>query len=392
MKFLVKATVSLIAGSALCSTIAGTAATPLPRGSWTDHGFSNDQRGSIQEAFNKGIDNQYIPGGALMIIHKGEVILEEGFGFANLETKKPFTPDALCRIASLTKPHTATMIGILSHQGKLSFADPVDKYIPEFGSLKIRALNEPVESPTLAQCLSHTTGWASNDQLKAGRLKLNLDGNLESVTKDLSMKVVFHPPGTNYAYSRLGYMTAGRVAEIVTGMSYQEAMKTVLFDAIGANDSTFVVTESVMKRMATPYERTQSGFRIRTGDPMGTAINPGGNLITNLDGVARLFMLHRNKGTVGSKRIISEEKLQTMYVGQPGTENSGSGYGLGFRILKKRTDGTSSRVQHTGAAGTIGILDFDLDLIVIVLTQVPQTQTNKWRNPLLRTIFAAFEN
>ena len=78
-----------------------------------------------------------------------------------------------------------------------------------------------------------------------------------------------------------------------------------------------------------------------------------------------------------------------MYESQPGRGKTK--YGLGFNILQLRSDGSASRIQHTGASGTIGIIDFDLDLIVIALTQVPQAQTNKWRGPLLKTVFEAFE-
>lgn len=369
----------------------GNPVASLPIGNWQDHGFSEDQLASIRLAFQQGIDEQFIPGGSMMIIHHGEIIIQEGFGVDNLETKRPFTPETLCRIASLTKPHTATMMAMLVEQGKLSFEDRVNKYITELGDLKVQGQEKKVQPPTLAECLSHTTGWASNDDLKAGKLLVNFVGDLESVTKDLASKQLFQTPGTNYAYSRLGYMTAGRIAEVVTKKSYPEVMKEVLFDRIGAKDSTFEITDSVAKRMATPYERTMAGFVERTGEGMGTAINPGGNLITNLDGVARLFLLHRNRGIVNGQRVVSETVLQKMYVGQPGTEKSGAGYGLGFRILQKRSDGTSSRIQHSGASGTIGIIDFDLDLIVIILTQVPQAQTNKWRQPLLQSIYTVFE-
>jgi CubicO group peptidase (beta-lactamase class C family) len=123
---------------------------------------------------------------------------------------------------------------------------------------------------------------------------------------------------------------------------------------------------------------------------MGTVINPGGNLITDLDGVARLLLLHRNRGKVDGERIISPKVLKQMYVAQAGTK--GTGYGFGFNILKTRVDGSASRIQHTGASGTIGIIDFDLDLVIIILTQVPQAQTNNWRRPLLEAIYAVFQD
>lgn len=77
----------------LLFTIQGFAAetpSPLPLGSWSDHDLDTAQRTAIRQAFQQGIDQQFIPGGSLMIIHKGEVILQEGFGVASLESGEPF--------------------------------------------------------------------------------------------------------------------------------------------------------------------------------------------------------------------------------------------------------------------------------------------------------------
>ena len=66
------------------------------------------------------------------------------------------------------------------------------------------------------------------------------------------------------------------------------------------------------------------------------------------------------------------------------------GYGLGFNIMRRRDDGTAARIRHTGASGTLGVIDFEQDLIIVVLTQVPQQQTNRWRNRLVQTINNVF--
>jgi len=366
----------------------GKSVSEIPEGSWSGHGFSEAQKQSIDEAFQRGIDESFIPGGNLMLIHRGEIILKEGFGVADLRNKRPFSVDVPCRVASLTKPHTATMIAMLVDQGKISFDDPVSKFIPGFKTMNVEGQDASVSSPTISQCLSHTTGFPSNNDLKAGKFNLNFNGDLESLTHELATKKLWHKPGTNYAYSRLGYMTVGRIAEIVTDMSYPEAMKTLLFDNIGAYESTYD-RDAMMDKIPVPYQRTKNGLKVLTGTGIGTVINPGGNLITNLDGVGRLFLLHRNRGMVDGKQVVSEKALKRMYVSQPSSK--GTGYGFGFNILQKRADGSTKRIQHTGASGTIAILDFDLDLIVIVLTQVPQAQTNKWRGPLLKTIFSVFE-
>lgn len=66
--------------------------------------------------------------------------------------------------------------------------------------------------------------------------------------------------------------------------------------------------------------------------------------------------------------------------------------GIGFDILKKRRDGSAQRVHHTGASSTLAVIDFDLDIIVVVLAQVPQTQTLCWRREFMETIQSMFED
>ncbi len=358
--------------------------TPLPEGSWGDHGFTQSQRDRIHSVFQQGIDRKAIPGGALLIIHEGEVVLREAFGVADIETNRPFRVDSPCRIASLTKPHTATMLVLLSQQGLLSLNEPVDTYLPEFQGIKVRDEGPAKHAPTIAECLSHTAGFPGNNALKSGRFSVDFDNSLKDTIEDLATQELLAAPGTRYAYSRLGFMTAARVAEVVTNKTFPDLMREVLLLPIGANDATFFPAGEFESRMPVPYERTKQGFKLRVGDPLGKIINPGGSLISTLDDVARLMLLHRNRGEVGGKKLVSAEDLTQMYVPQPGT--TGTGYGLGFNIMKKREDGTASRIRHTGAAGTLAVLDFDKDLIFIVLTQVPQQQTLGWRSQLVKAI------
>ena len=236
----------------------------------------------------------------------------------------------------------------------------------------------------MLQCLSHTAGFAGNNALKAGKFSINLDGDLSAVIKDLATKELLAEPGTRHAYSRLGYMTAGRVAEVVSGRPYPELMQTVLLKPLGAETATFTPSEKMLARMPVPYERTRTGFVPREGTGLGTAINPGGSLVSTLDDVARLLLTHRNHGRVGTQQFITANLLAKMYEPQPSTP--GVGYGLGFNIMRRRDDGTPARIRHTGASGTLGVIDFERDLIIVVLTQVPQRQTNRWRNRLVQTI------
>ena len=360
----------------------------LPRGDWQAHGFTADERERIRAAFQAGIDNRFIPGGALMLIHKGEVILSEAFGVADLKTGRKFEASTPCRIASLTKPHTATLLVKLAAEGKLSLDVPIDTYLPEFKNLKVQNQGPAKRAPTLRECLSHTTGFPGNNALKAGTFSVKLDGELADVIKDLATKELLAEPGTRYAYSRLGYMAAARAAEVVTGRPFGELIETRLLKPIGADLATFTPTEEISASLPVFYQRTRAGFLPRAGEGLGTALNPGGGLISNLDNVGRLLLLHRNKGRLGEQQFLPSEMLAKMYEPMPATP--GTGYGLGFNIMKRGNDGTAEQIRHTGASGTLGVIDFEKDLIIIVLTQVPQQQTLRWRSRLMQTINQVF--
>lgn len=360
----------------------------LPRGDWSGHGLTAEQREQIRAAFQAGIDNRAVPGGALMLIHQGEVILEEAFGVAELKTQRPFLTGSPCYIASLTKPHTATVLAILAQQGFVSLDEPIDSYLPEFKGLRAKGSSQVVPAPTLRQCLSHTAGFAGNDADRDEEAAVRRDGTLQDMVEDLATHELLAAPGTRYAYSRLGYVVAGRVAEVVTGRPFPEVMRRMLLDPIGATDATFSPSPEVSSQIPVSYVRVPDGFEVRERMPFERTVNPGGSLVSTLDNVGRLLLLHRNRGRVGEQQVVAAEVLQQMYVPQPATPTTG--YGLGFNVVQLRPDGTASRIRHTGASGTLAVLDFEQDLIVIVFTQVPQGQTMRWRDRLVRTIGEVF--
>ncbi len=99
-------------------------------------------------------------------------------------------------------------------------------------------------------------------------------------------------------------------------------------------------------------------------------------------------MLHRNRGNVSGKSLVGKETLQALYRPQPATGRIG--YGLGFNVMRTNAAGQGVRVRHTGASGTFAILDFQSDLVVVMLSQVPSKQTQPFSNKLLKAIDAVF--
>lgn len=390
---LVPCTLLVLALLPLC---AQSPATPGPTGAqaWTAHGFTSQQRKSVLDALHWGIESKFVPGGALLIIHRGEPVFREGFGLADLESKKPFTADAPCRIASVTKPHTATLLAMLVSEGKLSWDDPVDKYLPLFAGVTLKGKDKASRPPKIRELLSHTAGFPSNDEARAAGPGFKTNGTLAEAVDELARAGLVTEPGRLYAYTGIGYMVAGRVAEVVSGQELGALMRERLLKPVGATTAVFQPSapEELKLRIPTAYER-KNGELVRMdvaarGELALAFPSPGGGLISTVDDVGRVLMLHRNHGMVDGRQLVSAEALQAQYRAQPATGRIG--YGFGFNIMRRDANGLGDRVRHIGASGTLALIDFKQDVIVVLLTQVPARQTQPFTDRVMNAIGTIF--
>ncbi|MEE2947743.1 MAG: serine hydrolase domain-containing protein, partial [Verrucomicrobiota bacterium] len=112
----------------------------------------------LDELAKKAVSSAKIPGGSVCVVENGSVVFNQSYGVLNDKTAKLWESNTPVFIASITKPITATLVAVLVEQKKLSFDDPISKYIPEYSKLKLRD-GGAVRSPTIAECLSHTSGF-----------------------------------------------------------------------------------------------------------------------------------------------------------------------------------------------------------------------------------------
>ena len=91
---------------------------------------SNDRFAGLDTAFERALKEWHAAGFAVAVIEKDKVVYAKGFGFRDIEHKIPVTPNTLFAIGSCTKAFTASMLGLLQKQGKLSFDKPIRSYLP----------------------------------------------------------------------------------------------------------------------------------------------------------------------------------------------------------------------------------------------------------------------
>ena len=171
------------------------------------------------------------PGAALAVTYHGRLVYARGFGHADLERREPVRPASLFRIASISKPFTATAVLQLVEQGKLKLDEPVLPLLKLEPHLERGARLDPRwHEIRIHHCLQHTAGWnrdksfdpmsAATAEQVARSLKVRLPIHPRQIIRYMLGKPLDFAPGTAYAYSNFGYCVLGRVIEAVGRMPY----------------------------------------------------------------------------------------------------------------------------------------------------------------------------
>lgn len=377
---------ALVACSLMMHLSCGRAPEGIPAGDWVEHGFSSAKRDALRSFFQQSVQNREIAGGAFLVVHRDEVIFREAFGYYDLEASRDFSLNEQCVIASVSKSISSTLMVLLEEQGYFSLEDPVEIHIPSFRDIRIRGGGPPTGPPRVRQTLSHRSGLPGNADLEEDDPSFR--GTLAEVVEALAGYGLLAEPGTRYAYSESGYKTAGRVAEVTTGESFEALLREHLLEPLGMFRTTFHPDREVT-------EAWPRAYRIREGELeplssefienfMSAGIDPGGSLFSTLDDMGRFVLFHLNRGTVNGKRLVSEEALDRMYTNPEGA--AGPPYGLGL-ALGPRGPG---QARHLGGSGTFIWFDFEKDLGGFLLTQTGWRGNREFQDGLMRIIQSTF--
>ena len=172
-----------------------------------------------------------VPGMSLLIQQGKEVLYERGFGYGDLAKRKPATSNTLYGIASITKSLTCLAILILQEEGKLNVHDPISDYLP----VDLNFENEPV---TLHHTMSHSTGMPCLNTYEFIMVNQGWKANIPILPLGTWDDFYLHlneaksellsPPGTKYYYWNGGFTLLGQIIEKISGMPYEEYLKTKL--------------------------------------------------------------------------------------------------------------------------------------------------------------------
>jgi CubicO group peptidase (beta-lactamase class C family) len=269
-------------------------------------------------------------------------------GVVNKNTKVAVTPESIFQIGSITKVYTATLMLQLVDEGLVDLDAPVVTYLKKF------KLKDPgAETITVAQLMTHTSGIEGDYFRDFGRG----DDAVEKYVNSLKGIGLSHPIGKMWSYSNAAVVVAGRLIEVVTGLTWDDAMRTKIFEPAGLREHVTLPTDAILFRAAAGHVHKPGSKRASIARPWGLPRSTGPAGATPLASardVVSFGAIHMNEGRASNgAQILSPASVKLMQTSHFQIAGMGATMGLGW--ILEEWSGTKV-IWHNG--GTIGQLSF----------------------------------
>jgi CubicO group peptidase (beta-lactamase class C family) len=235
--------------------------------------------------------------GSVLVARGSEIVLDKGYGFANLEWETPNSPSTKFRLGSITKQFTAASILLLEERGKLSVNDPVKKYMPDAPAAW--------DKITIFNLLTHTSGIPSFTSFPDYASLEPFPATAEQLVKRFRDKPLDFQPGEKWDYSNSGYVLLGYLIEKISGGSYERFVRDNIFKPLGMKDSGYDSNSAIIPRRAAGYSPGPNGPENAGYINMTVPLSAGGLYSTTDD------LLGWEQGLFGGK-LLSPASLQKM--------------------------------------------------------------------------------
>src|SRR5215467_3341635 len=204
----------------------------------------------MEEVVQSFVENKQFMG-AVLVARGNDVLLDKGYGFANLEWNIPDSPKTKFRLGSITKQFTAASILLLEEREKLKVDDPVTKYIPDAPAAW--------DKITIFNLLTHTSGIPNFTSFPDYRDTEAAATTPEKLVARFRDKPLDFEPGTKWNYSNSGYVLLGYLIEKISGQSYADFLQENIFTPLGMKDSGYDSNFKVIAHRAAGYTRGKDG-------------------------------------------------------------------------------------------------------------------------------------
>lgn len=296
-------------------------------------------------AFEEGMNNKRIPGGAVAIVKDGRVVFQKGFGVKEKGTSNKVDEHTVFRLGSVSKGFAAVLAGVAVEDGLISWDKPVSSYLEDF------KLNDPEQTNRvqIKHILSHTSGLPRHAYTNLVEDGLSLDRiipRFESVP-------LISEEGILLAYQNAAYSVIEKVLEAQTNIDFNSLLKQELFTPLqmdNASSNYDSIKSSANKAMPhVYYSRSKGRVPISISKKYYNAISSGGINASASDMGKWLLLLTGNTPEIISKEILNQiydplAKINNRRFSRYWDGVNSSQYGMGWRVL----DNDGQRIVYHG--------------------------------------------
>jgi len=359
-------------------------------------------------------------GCACSVYHQNEQVFEDYVGYADLDIKKPITPDTIYRIYSMTKVVTCVAALMLYERGLFLLEDPLEEYLPEFKNPQVYREGKSGEvyatpaakSIRVKDLFTMTSGLTYEGESNETERQVNKAMNdlrkkgtftVRELSKALANIPLAFDPGTQWKYS-LSHDVLGAIIEVVSGKSFGQFLREEIFQPLSMKDTFFKIPEDKKARLSSLYDWKEPGTlqknsRLDAEYQSGTLNESGGGgLLSTLSDYSRFAHMLANGGTLEGERILGRKTVELMAMNHLRPEQvpsfnwehlKGYGYGLGVRMMMNPAlAGSNSSIGEfgwMGMAGTWVMIDPKEQLSAVYMHQLlPNFET--YTQPRLRNV------
>ena len=248
-----------------------------------------------------------VPGVAIGILSDGEEEIA-AVGVTSIENPLEVTADTLFQIGSITKTFVASAIMRLVEAGEVGLDEPVRAYLPDF-----RLADEDAASrATVRQLLTHTGGWLGDYFQEYGWG----DDALARMVDALAEQPQLTPLGAVWSYNNAAFYIAGRIIEVVTGKTFETALRDLVLDPLGIEQAYFWMEDVITRRFVVGHELDEAKETVVARPwPIGRSAHAAGGLVTTVPELLRYARFWIEGGDFLSPESVAEMTRPQIEVG-----------------------------------------------------------------------------
>lgn len=278
----------------------------------------------LKAAVRYEVAEKDLPAFSISMVDQDEIVWADGFGFQDAKKTIPATAETVYRVGSISKLFTDIAVMQLAEEGKLDLDASIQKYLPDF-----QPKNPFGVEQTLRQMMTHRSGLVRESPV--GHYFDPEEPSLTETVASLNQTELVYKPDTKTKYSNAAIAVVGSVLEKQLKVSHPQRVSQSIFNPLGMNNSSFVVTPEVRPKLATGWMWTYDDRRFEAPTfLLGTG--PAGNLYSSVIDLSKFLSCLFNNGRAEGGRILKPETLAEMISPRKDANGDSVGYGLGFRI------------------------------------------------------------